>query len=367
MILLVALVGNAIVALWILAPQPKSKLSAQRAALVVDALDNSAGSGAAVGLNGRWTLRGDAASTVGYRIDEQAIGGVATRTAVGRTNTVTAEVTIAGKRLQSAKLVADLRELASDQVLRDNMIRSRGLEIDTYPTAVFESTATPDLAPLDSTDAVVQIELSGQIRLHGVTKAVTAHVLAQRRRNTIVVTGTINLTLSDFKIDKPNVANIVSIADHGVVEWQLFLSNTSSTTASVSTSSTTIHPTLTPLSIISSAQSSIGPILVDGDGHTLYLLGGDTPTSSTCDSDCAQAWPPLSGPAKLAANSSLDTALLGTITRADGSLQATYRGSPLYRTTDDKRPGDVSGQGAMDVWFAISPNGQPNLTKPPTG
>lgn len=102
-----------------------------------------------------------------------------------------------------------------------------------------------------------------------------------------------------------------------------------------------------------------GQILVNGEGLALYVFTEDTQNSgsSTCTDDCAQEWPPLVTDGEPIAGAGVDATLLGTITRADGSVQVTYNGWPLYLFAGDTAPGDTNGQGLDGVWFLVSPAG----------
>lgn len=104
--------------------------------------------------------------------------------------------------------------------------------------------------------------------------------------------------------------------------------------------------------------TSLGEILVDDDGLTLYILTSDSATESTCGGGCASSWPPLTVTGEVLAGAGLDTTLVGTILRSDGSTQVTYAGHPLYRYAPDDVPGDVKGQGRSGAWFALSPAGE---------
>lgn len=121
---------------------------------------------------------------------------------------------------------------------------------------------------------------------------------------------------------------------------------------------TTQAPETTPApsgATVALASSSLGDVLVDGDGMTLYLFVPDAQGPSTCYDGCATAWPPLVGDA--VAGDGIDEALLGSVARDDGTQQATYNGWPLYYFASDAAPGDVTGQGANDVWFVLSATG----------
>lgn len=117
---------------------------------------------------------------------------------------------------------------------------------------------------------------------------------------------------------------------------------------------------------VSVRGSSLGQILVDGNGKTLYLFEADTTTQSTCSGACAQAWPPLttSGGPKAAGGAS--TALLGTTARTDGRTQVTYAGHPLYFFVSDNKPGDTNGEGSTAFgagWDVLSAAGN-KIEKP---
>ena len=67
-------------------------------------------------------------------------------------------------------------------------------------------------------------------------------------------------------------------------------------------------------------------VLTNAKGFTLYWFAPDTSTKSNCNGSCATYWPPVKGPATAGAGV---TGKLATITRSDGSVQATYNGHPL--------------------------------------
>lgn len=103
------------------------------------------------------------------------------------------------------------------------------------------------------------------------------------------------------------------------------------------------------------STTDLGDILVDGEGMTLYLFMPDAQGESTCYDQCADSWPPVGDVAGV--GDGLDEALLGTTTRTDGTVQATYNGWPLYHFARDAAPGDTNGQGLNDVWYVIDATG----------
>jgi predicted lipoprotein with Yx(FWY)xxD motif len=132
---------------------------------------------------------------------------------------------------------------------------------------------------------------------------------------------------------------------------------------------TTTTPTPTPKATIRVANSSFGRILVDSSGNTLYLFKADSGTSSACSDGCAIAWPPLRTGGTPAVAGGANSALVGTISRSDGTRQVTYHGHPLYTFVKDKKPGDVNGQGVTAfgaAWFAVSPAGNEIASQPAT-
>ena len=111
---------------------------------------------------------------------------------------------------------------------------------------------------------------------------------------------------------------------------------------------------------VSVADSSLGKILVDSSGKTLYLFQADTGTKSTCSGACATAWPPLRVSGKPTAGSGVKASSLGTTPRSDGQPQVTYNGHPLYGYQGDSGAGDTNGQninGFGAEWYVLSPSG----------
>ncbi|MFJ3792339.1 hypothetical protein [Kitasatospora sp. NPDC090091] len=102
----------------------------------------------------------------------------------------------------------------------------------------------------------------------------------------------------------------------------------------------------------------LGAIVTDGSGFTVYRFDRDTanPSMSDCNGTCAATWPPVpaSGGATV---KGVDSKLVGTVTRADGSKQLTLNGWPVYRYAPDTKPGDTKGEGVQGTWFVLTPTG----------
>jgi predicted lipoprotein with Yx(FWY)xxD motif len=103
-------------------------------------------------------------------------------------------------------------------------------------------------------------------------------------------------------------------------------------------------------------NATLGAILVDSRGFTLYTFANDTPGSgdSACTGGCVNAWPPLTVTTAPSGGDGV-TGELATIERDDGAMQVTYNGSPLYFFASDTAPGDAKGQGVGNIWFAATP------------
>ncbi|MCU1477630.1 MAG: hypothetical protein JWQ64_2323 [Subtercola sp.] len=110
---------------------------------------------------------------------------------------------------------------------------------------------------------------------------------------------------------------------------------------------------------LSTASTSLGTIVVNGQGRSVYLYTKDTQNSgaSTCYSQCAGVWPAVTTTSTTPVVARV-TGTVGTITRTDGTMQVTLNGWPLYTFASDAAAGDVAGQGVMNIWFVLTPAGQ---------
>ena len=116
---------------------------------------------------------------------------------------------------------------------------------------------------------------------------------------------------------------------------------------------------------VKTANSSLGTILVDANGRTLYAFMPDTATMSACTASCAVLWPAVTVTGAPVAGTGVTASMLTTITDANGT-QVVYGGHPLYTFANDHAAGDVNGQGfANGLWHVVSPSGQIVTTSTP--
>ncbi len=138
-------------------------------------------------------------------------------------------------------------------------------------------------------------------------------------------------------------------------------STTATTTTAAATSST---PTGTTVALVTTKHTKLGTILGAGPKKlTVYLFAADTASKSACSGACATVWPPVTTTGKPQAKGNATAAKLGTITRADGTTQVTYKGHPLYFYAKDVKDGDAGdtyGQGLKNFgadWYVLAPTG----------
>jgi predicted lipoprotein with Yx(FWY)xxD motif len=106
--------------------------------------------------------------------------------------------------------------------------------------------------------------------------------------------------------------------------------------------------------VVTIRKTSIGDVLTDAAGHTLYWYSKDVRDKrSVCTGGCLALWPAVTGKPVAAAGIKLN-GVLGTINRGGGVLQATYNGYPLYTYTDDTAAGQTTGNDVGDLWHVIT-------------
>jgi predicted lipoprotein with Yx(FWY)xxD motif len=161
----------------------------------------------------------------------------------------------------------------------------------------------------------------------------------------------------------------------GVVLAVAVLASACSNGTSVRSPFTTSPPVLLhgpEYEITAGHVDGLGTVLVDGQGLTVYMYDTDVRGQpSRCYDICAVQWPPVvlkPGVTRPVAGPGIDTSLLGTSARTDGTTQVTYNGWPLYLWPPDRAPGQATGQAltnAGGLWYVLSPAGKPIVTPSP--
>ena len=143
---------------------------------------------------------------------------------------------------------------------------------------------------------------------------------------------------------------------------------------SSSSSPPPVTKTTTPPSASAASTSATGiktmsikgrTVLTNSGGFVLYWFAPDTSTKSVCNNSCATYWPPLIGKPTLASGVTLG-GQLGTIKRADGQLQATYDGHPLYLFKSDTAAGQWTGNdlnASGGLWWMMTSSGKKYVKK----
>jgi len=131
---------------------------------------------------------------------------------------------------------------------------------------------------------------------------------------------------------------------------------TAATEAPPTTAATEAPPT-TGAATVNIGDTSLGKVLVDDAGLTLYIFTADGAGTSVCEGDCLVNWPALGSTGSPTLGAGLDAAAFTLITRSDGSSQVAIKGMPLYYFAGDKAAADVNGQGLNGKWYVVGGDG----------
>jgi len=165
---------------------------------------------------------GDPQSLVGYRVQEQLVGGAIEQTATGRTSDITGSFAITGMTVEDVSVTADLRTLASDRDQRDNAIKDRGLESNRFPEAKFVLSRPITFQSVPKAGETVNATAVGDFTLHGVTRQVTIPLQGRWDGRDIQVIGNVHVVFADYGITAPTSPVVASIRDEGEMEFQIF-------------------------------------------------------------------------------------------------------------------------------------------------
>lgn len=123
--------------------------------------------------------------------------------------------------------------------------------------------------------------------------------------------------------------------------------------------------------LIQGKTQALGKLVAAANGQTAYTLLTDSQKSeekaaalAACDKACQSQFTPLKALSAKPQGWLLAQGLVGAVKRADGTLQATFNGLPLYTFAGDKAAGEVNGQGFNKVAYAVTTVGKINTAAP---
>jgi polyisoprenoid-binding protein YceI len=169
---------------------------------------------------------GDAQNFVGYRVQEQLAAVGVESTATGRTSEVTGSFMIDGMTVKDVTVDANLLNLTSDRDMRDNRIKTLGLESEKFPQSKFVLTEPISFQSVPKVGETVRATAKGDFTLHGLTRTVSIPLEGRWDGRDIQVVGSLDIRFADYQIEAPNIAGFVSVKDQGVMEFQIFFRKT---------------------------------------------------------------------------------------------------------------------------------------------
>jgi polyisoprenoid-binding protein YceI len=165
---------------------------------------------------------GDPESFVGYRVQEQLAAGVVESTATGRTSEMTGSFTIDGMTVKDVTVDANLLSLTSDREMRDNRIKTLGLESERFPQSKFVLTEPISFRSVPKEGETVRATARGDFTLHGVTRPVSIPLEGRWDGRDIQVVGSLHVVFADYNVEPPNIGGFVTVKDEGEMEFQIF-------------------------------------------------------------------------------------------------------------------------------------------------
>ena len=174
---------------------------------------------------GRWSIA--AGSVAGYRVREKLGFLPAEDDAVGRTSAITGTATLteAGHvvTVRAASFTVDVSKLKSDEAMRDQHIRTIGIQSATYPTATFVLSTPLELPASALGGQVVHTSVSGVFDIHGTSRRETVPVEMRLSNSEIEAVGSLTFPWSAFNMTAPSVGGFVSVTNRATMEFDLRL------------------------------------------------------------------------------------------------------------------------------------------------
>jgi polyisoprenoid-binding protein YceI len=157
----------------------------------------------------------------GFRIEER-LTGIGSTTAVGRTGEVSGKITIEGTKVTAASFEVDTASITTNDRRRDDNVQD-ALSVSRFPKATFALTDPLELGTEAATGKPIAVDAKGTLTIKGVTKNVTIAIEAQLVNGTVVVVGSTDIVFSDYGVEVPKSQVVLSVDNHGIMEFQLLL------------------------------------------------------------------------------------------------------------------------------------------------
>ena len=178
--------------------------------------------------DGTWELTANSAGSFAqYRIHEKFVNGLLDNEATGQTTDVTGSMKISGTTVSDIAVTANMAVLKSDKDFRDQVIKDRGLETNKFPTAKFVATTPITLPSAPKVGVTVDVPVTGDLTLHGVTKSVTITLKGRWDGAKIQIIGELPIKLPDYGMTGPTSPLVAEVDDHGSFELKLFFTKAS--------------------------------------------------------------------------------------------------------------------------------------------
>jgi polyisoprenoid-binding protein YceI len=180
---------------------------------------------AATKLTGRWKV--GSGSVAGYRVREKLGFLPAQSDAVGRTSAITGQATVtepkAAVTVAAASFEVAVNTLKSDKSMRDQHIRTSGLQSDRYPTATFMLSAPLTLPASARTGRVVHASVTGVFNIHGTARRETVPLEMSLSDSAIEAVGSLTFPWSAFNMTAPSIGGFVNVTNKATMEFDLHL------------------------------------------------------------------------------------------------------------------------------------------------
>lgn len=153
-----------------------------------------------------------------YTVGEKFANRELPNDAVGSTSSFQGELILDGGLLKPSTVTVDLRTLKSDSSRRDSTLKTRGLETDKYPEAVFTLNGIEGADKIPADGKEVSFKLAGSMKIHGTEKPMVFDTKAKLQGDTFQLTSVVNFKMTDFGITPPSTAGMLTVKEEVKLE-----------------------------------------------------------------------------------------------------------------------------------------------------